>query len=192
VFAAGLTAAAVLVVLSASESRVAATYRDALEARYAAESALERAVADLQLLAAWDDVLAGVMTSSLTVDVAGAAGGGVSVEDETSRLQARSDALHPAAADAPRWRPFLWAPFPDLVTALAELDTPLVVVAWVADDEADVDGDPADDSNQAVWVRAVALGPRGIRHEVETLVTRTAAPPGPVRRVAWRHATAED
>ena len=67
VLALGITIAGVLALLSSAEVRIAAADRDAHEARYAAESGLDRALVDLQAAASWDDVLAGTMTASFAL-----------------------------------------------------------------------------------------------------------------------------
>jgi hypothetical protein len=188
VLALGLTVAGVLALLGASESRVAAAHRDAFETRYAAESALDRAVLELQSLSSWDDVLAGAATASLTLGTGTVQSGGVTVSlsAETARLQARTDARPGHGLNTPRWRPFLWAPFRDLLPGPADQETSLVVLAWVADDEAESDGDPANDSNQAVWIHAAAFGGGNLEGRVEGLVTRAGPAPAPVRRIVWR------
>jgi Tfp pilus assembly protein PilX len=194
VLALGLTLAGVLALLGASESRVAAAHRDAFEARYAAESALDRAVLELQALPSWDDALAGVTTSSLTVGAGEVRGPGVAVDldAETHRLQGRTDAGPGHGPDTPRWRAFLWAALDDLAPASAELESPFVVVAWVADDEAEKDGDATGDSNQAVWVHAAAFGPGSAAYRVEALVVRTGPGLAPLRRLVWRAAQGGD
>ena len=188
VISVGLVVAAVVVLLGASESRVAAAHREGVEARYAAESALDRALLDLQAIASWDDVLAGYQTASLTVGGPLVVAGSTSVDlvAETGRLQAATNALPGHGPDTPRWRAFLWAPLVDVVPATADLESPLVVVAWVADDEAELDGDPEDDGNQAVWVHAAAFGPGGTSRRVEALAARSGPSPAPLRRLTWR------
>jgi hypothetical protein len=52
------------------------------------------------------------------------------------------------------------------------------VAVWLADDPADGDGNPAVDSNQALAVFAVAVGPDGGRRAVRALVARPAGEHG--------------
>jgi hypothetical protein len=188
VLALGLTLAAVLALLGAAESRVAAAHRDGFEARYAAESALDRAVLELEASPAWDDVLGGLATSSLTVGSGVVRGDGrvVDLAAETARLQARTESGPGHGGNTPRWRPFLWAPFGLLAPPGADLESPLAVIAWVADDEAERDGDADRDSNQAVWLCAEAYGPEHTSYRVEALVTRPGPGLGPLRRLVWR------
>jgi hypothetical protein len=184
----GLVVAGVIVLLGASESRIATAHRDGVEARYAAESALDRALLDLQVIGSWDDVLAGLLTGSLTVGAPSPAAGGTIVDlaAETIRLQAATDARPGHGPNTPRWRPFIWAPLVDLVPVPADLQSAIVVVAWVADDEAEADGSPDNDGNQAVWVHAAAFGPGGTCRRVEALAARSGPAPAPLTRLTWR------
>ena len=52
------TLASALVLLVSTEARIAATYRDGVQALYAAEAALDRALLDLADAGAWDAALA--------------------------------------------------------------------------------------------------------------------------------------
>ena len=95
-----------------------------VEARYAAESALDRAVLELQGISSWDDVLGGrrdVWTHGGKAAVGGA-GTDVDLGAETARLQARTDPGPDHGGNTPQWRPFLWAPFGHLVPAPADLE----------------------------------------------------------------------
>lgn len=184
----GLLVTGVIVLLGASESRVSAAHRDGVEARYAAESALDRALLDLQAIGSWDDVLAGLLTGSLTVGAPWPAADGTVVDlaAETARLQAATDARPGHGPNTPQWRPFMWAPLADLVPVPADLHSAMVVVAWVADDEAETDGNPDNDGNQAVWVHAAAFGPGGTCRRVEALAARSGVAPAPITRLTWR------
>lgn len=186
----GLVTTGVLVLLSSSEVRLAASDREAVEARYAAEAAFDRAMVDLRATASWSDVLAGWVSSSFAVGPAllPTASGTIDLEVERERMQSLTDATSAAAANAPRWRLFGWGPLDSVLPAVVDSRSPLSVAVWVADDEAEADGMPETDSNQSVWVRAVAYGGWGGRHAIEGLVLR-AAPGGPLRRVIWREAS---
>ncbi len=188
VLALGLAVTGVLVLLSSAEVRLAAADRDAAEARYAAEAALDRAVLDLQAMASWTDALGGLVGSSFSVGapvlVAGAST--VDLEAERSAMQARTAATSAAGANTPQWRLFAWGPLADALPATLDLRSPIAVAVWIADDEAEVDGDSGRDTNQAVWVRAVAYGPGGGRRVIDGLVARTAPAPASLRRLIWR------
>lgn len=187
----GLAIVAVLVLLSSTEVGLAARDRDAAEARYAAELAFERALVDLQATAAWSDVLSGVLGSSFAVgppwlDLATQT---VDLEAERRSMQTRTDATSTVGANTPRWQLFGWGRLDDVLPAGVESNSPLAVAVWVADDEAEVDGLPARDANGAVWVRAVAYGPRAGRRVVEGLVLREGVGMGLLRRAIWREVT---
>jgi hypothetical protein len=191
VLALGITIAGVLALLSSAEVRIASADRDAHEARYAAESGLDRALVDLQAAASWDDALAGTMTASFALgpsQVTLADGRLLDLERERLSMQALSAASSALGPDTPRWRLFGWGWFADWLPATIDLESALFVAVWVADDEGERDGAPEHDGNQAVWVRSVAFGPQGTRRGVEALVLRSEAAPAPLRRLVWRQA----
>ncbi len=94
-----LVSTGALVVISSSEERIAASYRDAAATRYAAEAAAERMLLDLQSVATWDDVLSGGVRSSVSAGPEEwhfATGRRVAVGPETGALGARLAAGVPA------------------------------------------------------------------------------------------------
>lgn len=187
----GLATTGVLVLLSAAELRLAASDRDAVEARYAAESAFDWALVDLQASASWTEVLAGTLGSSFAVGPAQLPSGAGVVDSEAERLrmQELTDAASAAGPNTPRWRLFGWGRLDDVLPGVVESRSPMAVAVWVADDEADLDGTAEHDSNQTLWVRAVAYGGQGGRRAIEGLVMRGAPAPGPLRRLIWREAS---
>ena len=78
-----------LVVLTATETRIAASYRDGLEVFYAAEAGIASALVDLRT-ADWGAVLAGASTSSVAEEAfdLGAAGRDLEVVGGRRRLVA--------------------------------------------------------------------------------------------------------
>mgnify|MGYP001119426987 CR=1 FL=1 len=190
VLALGLATTAVLVLLTSAEVRLAASDRDAVEARYAAESALDRALVDLQAIASWDDVLSGGVGSSfgvgppsLTVSSAT-----IDLEAERQAMQARTDASSAAGGNTPRWRLFGWGRLDEVLPPTVASQSPMAVAVWVADDEAEADGASEQDTNQTLWVRAVAYAGHGGRRVIEGLVMRSGPAPAPLRRLIWREA----
>ena len=147
-----------LAVLIATETTIAARFRDGLEAFYAAEGAIARALVDLRA-ADWNAVRAGTAKSSFADPAFDLAVATRDVEAETS---------------TPGWQPYAFGWFGDLLPA-GEKDRRLSVVVWVA-------ADPLGDDNLLV-VRSHAYGPQGVRRMVETTVART--PDGPRIR-SWR------
>ena len=81
----------------------------------------------------------------------------------------------------------LHAPFADIDGVAGNLCA-CYLLAWIADDPADADGDPQADApvgvegHGVVWLRGAAIGPRGARAEVEALVARPCAGDGALAR----------
>jgi hypothetical protein len=181
-----------LLTLANTESLIAASYRHGQEAAYGAEAALERALADLAVIADWRGVLAAPPANLMStfddgmVSVRLPDGRAVSLGTLTAERQRDSDTLAGPAvyrADSPRWRLYAHAPMQDLVPAPAA-GAPLYLIVWVGDDGADGDGDPAVDANGRIQVHAEALGPNGARRAVEALVERSGS--GVIRMISWR------
>lgn len=182
--------AGVLVWLSTGESLIAAHGRVASQARAAADAALHRAAIDLQQAPDWNLVLSGTVKSSLA-DLSGrpaaASGGLLDLGAAGTQVQARSDALAPWGPDRPRWKLFAYGP----LQAFVQLPPPhsgLYLLAWVADDGGDGDGDPTHDANGILQVWAEARGPLGTRRAVTAGFARIDPAPAPLRCVWWRDA----
>lgn len=191
-------AAAVLMV-SRTETLVAAHFRTAAEALFAAEGGIAQAVRDLAAQPDWDLVLSGAVTSSLAQGTAiGSqalpAGGSIVLccgpASLTGSVQLRADGGRGWGLETPQWVIYAWGP----VTAwgpAGAIQSPLYVAVWVSDDPADGDGDPYADNNGVLRVHAQALGPSGSRRIVEAVVHRPwiGSPPAPapgVRVGSWR------
>jgi hypothetical protein len=181
-----------LLTLANTESLIAASYRHGQEAAYGAEAALERALADLSVMADWNGVLAAPPANLMStfddgrVSVRLPDGRVVSLGTLTAERQRDSDALTGPAvyrADSPRWRLFAHAPMQDLVPAPAS-GSPLYLIVWVGDDGADGDGDPAVDANGRIQVHAEAIGASGARRAVGALIERSEG--GVIRMISWR------
>jgi type IV pilus assembly PilX-like protein len=198
------TLGAALVVLVATETLISGHHRDALEALYAADAGIERAVGDLRTLSAWQSV-PGAAAGTATPDFRDGAsapalpdGTILDLARLTLERQADSNAVYPAGADRPIWRLFAHAPISRLLLA-GVIRSPTYVVLWIADDVDDGDGDPLRDSNSVMVLRAEAFGPRGLRRRIEATVAREGAvgaesdPQGDasvqrteVRMICWR------
>jgi hypothetical protein len=117
----------------------------------------------------------------------------VDLSSETRRIQADSDSLYGSAAvnpDAPAWRLFARGALADLVPGRI-VDAPVYLAAWLADDPADGDANPAADLNGRVLVRAIAYGIGGAKRSVEATVARVgpigfAGRPSAIQIVSWR------
>ena len=153
-----LTLGGALAVLTATETTIAASFRDGVEAFYAAEAGIARAVVDLRT-ADWSAAKAGTSKSSFT--------------DDTIDLVAARRDLEAIAATRD-WQPYAYGRFSDMVPGAAG-NARLSVVVWVA-------AEPLGD-DKLIVLRSHAYGPRGVRRIVETTVQRTIDGP---RVTTWR------
>jgi hypothetical protein len=200
-----------LVLITATEVRIGGRYARGAEVLAGAELLLDRALLDVRAAGEWDLILDGNVTSSLTD---GAAAGVRIVGDVSLDIAAMTghwrcgrpscsefelstvSATRPWGSNNPRWQPFAWGPL-EAVTVLPSGGTPVYVVAWVADDPAETDGDPLRDGatednpgRDMLLVRAEARGPSGLRRVLEAAVRRTRNPdtgqPDGLELLAWR------
>jgi hypothetical protein len=185
-----------LVLMSNTETSISANYRNSQEALYAADAAVERVVQDLLLIPRWNDVLAG--DSSVSPACTGVSGfmpksqtlsafvdGSTTVTlpnsiqqinllSATCNLQRATSTLDLWGADDPAWRLFAWGRV-DSILPDQEIDSPMYVAVWIADDPADADGNPSMDTNGTLTLHAEAYGPSGTRKVIEVTVARTAS-----------------
>jgi hypothetical protein len=178
-----------LVLLTSGELLVAANYRDAVEAEAAAGAALDLAAAELQRVADWNRALSAAIRAGF-YDPSGspvlADGTLIDVAAATAALQATSAAGPSWGADSPRWSLFLTGHVSRLVPGGGPAGD-FYLLAWVADDGGDGDGNPTADSNGIVQIRAEALGGGGRRCALRGVFGRVEDAPAPLRRLAWRH-----
>ena len=180
---------AAVVMVSNTETHIASNYRDSQEALYAADAAVERVVQDLLLIPRWNDILGGsVQSSFVDGDMASVktlpGGGKVTLTAATTQLQAETNALNLWGANNPQWKLFAWGPLNDMLPQ-NQIDSPMYVAVWVADDPADgtvdgsgavtADGNPLLDVNGTLTLHAEALGPAGTRKVIEVTVARTSS-----------------
>jgi hypothetical protein len=173
---------AAVVMVSSTETRIARNYRDSQEALYAADAAVERVVQDLLLVPRWNDILGGTaqsgfvdgsMTSLKTLP------GGASMTlccaatTVTGQLQADTDTLNQWGANNPQWKLFAWGPLQQMLPD--QIDSPMYVAVWIADDPAETDGNPLTDGNGTLTLHAEAVGPSGTRKVIEVTVARTSS-----------------
>lgn len=205
-----LLTAATLAVVSATSTDVtlAAAFRQGLEAEYAAEAGVLRAILDLRALPDWTPVLNGTVLSTF----ADGAPTGVRLTDaavfvDLDLIQSLATCGHvtpcsegdrtevmlarPWGPNNPRWRLFAFGPASALWGTASLPPTPMYVAVMVADDPAEADGNPeVDEMGTApgagvIRVRAEAFGSGGAHRVVEALIAR--APMGArVRVLQWR------
>jgi hypothetical protein len=188
------TALGALVILTtASETIITASFRTAEGARYAAEAAAERVLADLAPAGDWNALIDG---SSRSTFVDGPSGGTRTLADGSSldlgqqvnlaNCQKASScsitemnavtADRPWGANNPRWKLLAHAPLNALAPAL---DSPYYAVVLVGDDPSESDDDPTRDGSDpanpgagVIVIRAEAFGPRGAFRAIELTVAR--------------------
>lgn len=206
-----------LVLLTSSETLIAANYRSGTEALYAADAALERALVDLRNLPDWNVVLAGLQLSTFNDGAPGPRtlpdGTTISLPGIANMANCRHVApCSVAALDAvtsdrpwgvnnPRWTLYGHGALAN-VSGPGSARSPFYVVMLVADDPSENDGDPARDGDTpggvanpgygAIVVRTEAFGPRRSHRAVEATIARIVPPPlppaHPIRVLSWREA----
>lgn len=172
-----LTALAVsLVLLTSSETLLTANYRNAHEALYAADAAVERVVQDLLAVPQWNDLLgASNIQSSFThgpTSVTLADGTEVDVNRECARVQAETDTLNLWGPNNPIWRVYAYGPMSNILPGGVPSDAYVMVL--VGDDPSESDGNPEIDANGVLTLHAEAWGVGGARKVIEVTVARTS------------------
>ena len=197
-----LTLGGALILLSSSETAIAANFRAAHEATYAADAAIERALADLSHQADWTPVLAGSVPSSFVDGMPSgtrplADGSTIDLDGITNlancqKVMVCSDAEiaavttdRPWGANNPRWTLFAYGPLANTLGP-ATVRSMFYVLAFVGDDPSENDGNPSVDGliavnspnpgNGMVVVRGEAFGPRGAHKVVEATIARLTIP----------------
>jgi len=175
---------AAVIMVTTTETKISNNYSNAQEALYAADAAVERVVQDLLMVPRWNDILTGA-TQSAFVDgsmtgMKQLVGGGSTTlccgtSSATGQLQAETDLLNSWGANNPQWRLFAWGPLMNVLPDSASVDSPMYLVAWIADDPAESDGNPQADVNGTLTVHAEAYGPGGARKVIEVTVARTSS-----------------
>ena len=141
-------------------------YRNSHEALYAADAAVERVVQDLLMVPRWNDILDGTAQSGFSDgadDDTKALPGGGTISSTRPRRSCRPTRMPWPhwGANNPQWRLFAWGPLRDIAPDL-EIDSPMYVAVWIADDPAETDGDPTADTNGTLTLHARSA--RALRH----------------------------
>jgi len=198
-----------LALTTSLEPLTAANFEANRSARLAAEAGVAVAVHELAGVADWNLVLAGLASSAALehgdVDVELPDGSRAGLDELTARAtcgrpvpcadaeRAAFTAARPWGPNNPAWRVFGHGRLDRLVPEGAGLP-PVVFVVWVADDPAELDGDPLADSGVGPggeWrpggcvlaVRAEAFGPRFAHGTVVATVARPVPGCGPGARL---------
>jgi hypothetical protein len=206
---------AALVLGTSTETLIARNFGARAGAAYAADAIVQQAVYELGLVPDWTAIVSGVAQSTFAD---GPPGGNRTLPDGTavnltevlnlancqkfvtcsdSEL-ARVTAERPWGSNNPRWRLYAYGRMPD-GTAAAVNRAAFYVVALVADDPEEVDGNPSVDAAAPepgagnILLRGEAFGPAGAHAVVEATATRvdpselSSIPGTPaVRVVTWR------
>lgn len=203
------TAALGVALATSAEPPATGAQHDRVRLVHAAESAVSLAVSALAAQIDWTAVPAGALVSTFVDGPPGLRTVGGATFDLVAETALRTcgrptpcddvstespSPSRPWAARNPRWHLVVHTP-------LAAVDSgggaacPCYLVAWVADDPADADGDPLRDApagvdgHGVVLVRGLAVAARGAVAEVEALVAqpcrRSAAPCGGSRVQSW-------
>ena len=199
------TVGVVIVLTTSAESRIAANFRGAEQALYAADAAAERAIDDLRAIDDWNTVIAGAATASF---VDGPPSGPRALDDgsaiELGQVVNVANCQKPTACSAadmnatsedrpwglnnPRWKLFAYGRLRSLL-APGSIDSPYYVVVMTADDPGERDNDPSRDSapgeagGGVIALRAEAFGSGGTHRVVELTVAHATGGP---RLASWR------
>jgi hypothetical protein len=195
---------AVLILVTSSETMIAANFRNSQEALYAADAAADHALTEATAVADWDQLVNGSIRSTFvdgppygTRLVNGAAldlsqlVALASCRKTTTCSSAEMDdvtAERPWGANNPRWQLYAYG---ELKNAVPGADSPYYVVVFVGDDPSETDSNPLDDGGGAdnpgagvLLLRAQAFGPRSAHKTIEVAIARIDA--GRVRLLSWR------
>jgi len=190
-----LTALGIGVVLTTmTETTITSNFRDSGEAMYAADAGVERVMQDLLAIPDWNRILSGTVQSAF---VDGAPSGTRTLPDgSTIDLSAATNMLNcgktstcsasemnawsaerPYTVNNPRWQLFAYSPLANIIETGTVLSS-MYVAVWIADDQAETDGDPTTDGGQPggrgiLLLRAEAFGPSGAHSVIEVTVART-------------------
>jgi hypothetical protein len=185
--------AAALILLSSSETIIAAHFRSRVEARYAADAAMARGIDVIAGLDDWSAPIAGTTTSGL-VDgsLAGlrtlADGAALDLVQATNLANCQNatgcsaDDLtavtvdRPWGSNNPRWQPYAYGPLSRVLADAAPLESAYYVILFVADDPAGTHNAAAIAeevaTREGIALRAEAFGPSGAHAIVEVIASR--------------------
>jgi hypothetical protein len=194
-----------LVLTTSSETIIAGNFRTSIDTSYAAGAAAERAIAELNGVADWNEVLSGTIKSTFVDGLPVgprrmADGSSIDLDEVVDQANcgkprlctsAEMDAVtssRPWGVNNPRWQLYAYGWLRD-TTPDATARSSCYVVVLVGDDPSENDGNPLQDGAAVgnpgagvIAVRAEARGPRGARKVVELTIARQAGP----QLLSWR------
>ncbi len=195
-----------LVSVTASETLIAANFRQSQEAVHAAEAGAERALADLAAATDWDQVLGGAVQSTfadgMPFGTHGTLGAPLVDLSEVENIancrkptacsgaeMDLSTVERPWGSNNPRWQLYGYGKLENVLSGVV-IDSPYYVIVLVGDDPSENDGNPLLDARPEnpgsgiLVLRAEAFGPRATHKILELTISRTSY--GGVRVVSWR------
>jgi hypothetical protein len=163
------------------ESLLAGHDRAARALRLASESAARLAVTDATAAASWMPLssIGSRFVEATMSPLSPWDGSPIDLAAKTALVQAETDASRRADEAARTWRLLSAGPFAR--AAPGSGCGPFYLIVWMADDGADIDGDPETDSNGILTLRADALGPDGGRATTLVSLQRTVVSGEPDR-----------
>lgn len=192
-----------LVITTAAETRIAGSFRDAQEALYAADAAIELALQELMAASDWNSILTGTKKSAFAngppdqsislpdgsiLDLAQAtnmANCGKTASCTDAEMDATTQE-RPWGRNNPRWVLYAYGWTKDMVLT-GTINSDSYVSVWVGDDPSENDNDPTKDGNTptnpgsgVLALRAQAYGPASSRKVIELTIART------IRIRSWR------
>jgi len=170
-----------LTLAAITDTTVAANYRDAADARYAAEAAVEYVLQELAAVDDWSDLLAGGQSAFVDGPPAGIRQVGAErIDLDQAAADVTGAAIPPPGAVHPPSVLHAFGWFRDMVPVASDSGT--YVAVWLADRSPA----PKDDGAPPATLSVVgtAFGGRGARRAVEAIVER--ADTSAVRLLAWR------
>ncbi|HVZ19448.1 MAG TPA: pilus assembly PilX N-terminal domain-containing protein, partial [Vicinamibacterales bacterium] len=151
-----------LILMTVTETKITANFRNSSEALYAADAAAERSLDDMLTIPDWNNLLNGSAKSALvdgppsgvrtlpdgtTLDL----GEIVNVANCQKVTTCTSGDLQAVTFDRPwglnnpQWQLFSYGPLNDVMGVAGDVNSPFYIVVMVADDPSENDGDPLHD-----------------------------------------------
>ena len=166
-----------LVMVTSGETMLTANYRHSQEVLYGADAAVERVVQDILTVSQWNQIIAsgGNLQSSFTEGPASITlpdGTKIDVFKERDRLQAETNTTAVWGLNNPQWQVYAYGPLSSILPT--DVDSPVFVAVFVADDPSETDANPQNDANGVLTLHAEAWGAGGSRKVVEVTIARTS------------------
>jgi hypothetical protein len=184
---------AALILLSSSETIIASHFRSHVEAQYAADAAMARAIDLVAGLEDWTGPIAGATSSGLADGTLAALrtlpdGSTLDLVQATNLANCQKQtgcsatdlaavtADRPWGANNPCWQPYAYGPLTWLLAGPTSYDSPYYVLLLVADDPGGTHHASSDEREapvrESIALRADAFGPRGAHAVLEVIASR--------------------